>query len=67
MSEPTGAIFFWKDEPNITGYLTIGRDHYELVGVKRSNIRTDFRGRKITPEGAQTDIFDGDGSGDGAS
>ena len=59
MNEPTGAIFFWKDEPHITGFLTMGDVHYELVGVRRSDIRTDFKGRKIErPKERQTDFFD---------
>jgi hypothetical protein len=66
MSDPHGAIFFWKDEPYITGFLTIGKDHYELVGVRRSAIRTDFTGRKRSPEEQQTDMFD-ERSGDGGS
>jgi hypothetical protein len=57
MSDPKGAIFFWEDEPFITGYLIIGKDHYELVGVKRSKIRADLTGHKIEPE-PQADIFD---------
>jgi hypothetical protein len=63
MNEPRGAIFFWKDEPHITGYMVFGKDHYELVGVRRSEIRTDFEGRKIVPE-VQSDMFD-ERSGDG--
>jgi hypothetical protein len=65
MSNPEGAIFFWKDEPYITGYLTIGRDQYELVGVRRSDIRTDFTGHKRSLPETQTELFD-DGSGDGS-
>jgi hypothetical protein len=64
MTEPSGALFFWKDEPHITGYLVIGKDHYELVGVRRSDIRTDFKGRKTSPDEVQAELFD-DGSGDG--
>lgn len=66
MTEPKGALFFWADEPHITGYLTIGKDNYELVGVKTSAVRTDFTGRRIKPKEQQTDLFDGTGSGDGA-
>jgi len=63
MSEPKGALFFYKDEPHIIGFFTINGEHYELVGVKRSNIRTDLKGRRIDiPQG---NMFD-DGSGDGA-
>jgi hypothetical protein len=58
MTDPTGAIFFWENEPFITGFLTIGKDHFELVGVRRSKIRTDFTGRKREAPEQQTDIFD---------
>lgn len=61
----SGALFSHDDDSIITGWLTIGNDHYELVGVKRSKIRTDLKARKIEPE-QQRDMFD-DGSGDGAS
>jgi hypothetical protein len=64
MSEPRGALFFWTDEPHVTGYMTIGGEHYELVGVKRSDIRTDFKGQKIEPD-EQRDMFDDDGSRSG--
>jgi hypothetical protein len=59
MSEPQGAIFFWKDEPHITGYLVIGDEHFELVGVRRSAIKTEFRGRqnKKLPHEQQGDLF----------
>lgn len=56
MSEPRGALFFWNDEPHVTGYLIIGNDEYELAGVKRSKIRMDLTGRKKEP--VQTDMFD---------
>lgn len=61
---PQGAIFFWGDEPYITGFLTIGKEHWELVGVRRSDIRTDFTGHQ-QPQEKQVDMFDERGSGDG--
>jgi hypothetical protein len=64
MSNPRGALFFWNDEPHVTGYMVIGNEHYELAGVRRSKIRTEFTGRK-TPIEPQMEMFD-DGSGDGA-
>lgn len=66
MSEPHGALFFWNEEPFVTGYLIIGERSYELVGIKRSDIRTDLKARKIEPE-EQLDMFDDDGSGQGDS
>jgi hypothetical protein len=64
MNTPKGALYFYEGEPHIIGYLVIGKDHYELVGVRRSKIRTDIAAKKMQPQ--QTDLFD-DGSGDGAS
>jgi hypothetical protein len=64
MSHPQGALFFWKDEPHVTGYIVIGNEHYELAGVRRSVIRTDLTVRQIITE--QMEMFD-DGSGDGGS
>jgi hypothetical protein len=66
MSDAVGAIYFWKDEPFVTGFMTVGKDQYEIVGVRRSTIRTDFTGRKKPPAEKQADLFD-EGSGDGAS
>jgi hypothetical protein len=63
MKNPRGALFFWKDEPHVTGYIVIGNEHYELAGVRRSQIRTDLTVRQIITE--QMEMFD-DGSGDGA-
>ena len=52
-----GALFFW-DDGTATGYLTAGTDHYELVGVRRSDIRTDIEGRKVrASEPQQSDLF----------
>ncbi|MBO0715927.1 MAG: hypothetical protein J2P55_01145 [Rhizobiales bacterium] len=62
--EPHGALFFWKDEPYITGFLKIGHTSYELVGVKKSEVRTDLRARKIEPD-VQRDMFDDNGSRSG--
>lgn len=64
MNDPKGAIFFWEDDPFITGFLTVGDDHYELVGVRRSKVRTDFTAKKHQRQEVQTDMFD-DRSGDG--
>jgi hypothetical protein len=63
MSNPRGALFFWKDDPHVTGFLVIGGEYYELAGVRRSAIMTEFTARQIITE--QMEMFD-DGSGDGA-
>jgi hypothetical protein len=56
--EPLGALFFWDDEPHVTGYMTIGNQQYELAGVRKSDIRTDIT--KATPRNrpVQTEMFD---------
>lgn len=63
MTKPQGALFFWKDEPHVTGYLIIGGERYELAGVRKNDIRTDF---EVQPHGKQMEMF-GDDSGDGTS
>jgi hypothetical protein len=63
MTEAKGALFFWKDDPHVTGFLVIGDEYYELAGVRRSQIMTEFTGRQIITE--QMEMFDG-GSRDGA-
>jgi hypothetical protein len=65
MSEPKGALFMWHDEPHITGFMVIGGEEYELVGVRRSKVRVDLHGRKKDIP-RQADMFDDGGSGDGA-
>lgn len=54
-----GVLLYGDNEPKITGYLIIGKDHYELIGHKVSDIRTNLTIRKIIDEDAeQTDMFD---------
>jgi hypothetical protein len=64
MTEAKGALFFWKDHPNVVGVLLVGDEFYELVGVRRTRIMTEFTGQKIHV-GQQLEMLD-DGSGDGA-
>lgn len=45
--EITGAIYFGSKEPHLIGHLSIGGRHYELVGVRRSHVRTEISGREI--------------------
>jgi hypothetical protein len=47
MKELKGVLFFWKNEAHATGYLVVGKDHYQLTAVRRSPIRTEFTGHKI--------------------
>lgn len=56
-----GVLFFSDQEPQITGYLTIGNEHFEIAGWHASDIRSEITGRK-TGE-TQKDMFD-DRSGD---
>lgn len=62
MTEAKGTFFEDDDHKHIFGFLVVGKDEYELVGVRRSKIRTDFTGRKKDLP-VQTDMFD-DRSGD---
>jgi hypothetical protein len=56
--ELTGALFFSANAPHVIGHLSIGDVHFELVGIRRSETRTDFTGRRHCNE-QQQDLFDG--------
>ena len=67
MCEPkeiTGVLYFSDHEPRIIGHLEIAGEHFELVGLKRSVVRTEITGRKIrkpakrTADDSQRDLFD---------
>jgi hypothetical protein len=65
MCEPkeiTGVLYFSDEEPRIIGHLEIAGEHFELVGLKRSVVRTDITGRQIgkrrSTEDNQGDLFD---------
>jgi hypothetical protein len=45
--EITGSLFFSDEEPRIIGHMIIGGAHYELVGIRRSDVRTDLTGHKV--------------------
>jgi hypothetical protein len=60
--EVKGVLYFSDHEPRIIGHLEIAGEHFELVGIRRSDIRTDLSGQSITTEPEpQGDLFD-DGS-----
>jgi hypothetical protein len=66
MSDDRGVLFFDDKEPKIQGYLIIGNDHYQIVGHKVSDIRTNLKIDKIgATSQEQGDMFDGRSSGDG--
>jgi hypothetical protein len=49
MCEPkeiTGILYFSDQEPRIIGHLEIAGEHFEIVGLKRSVVRTDITGRR---------------------
>ena len=52
-----GVLLFDNKEPKISGYLIIGDDHYQIVGEKISDIRTNLTVKKIAAEEEQTDMF----------
>jgi hypothetical protein len=53
-----GALFFSKDDPNITGYLVIGGIEYEIAGWRASEIRSELKARRRQQVGVQLDILD---------
>jgi hypothetical protein len=53
-----GVLLFDQLEPKIHGYLILGNDHYQIVGEKISDIRTNLHIRKIVETTAQEDMFD---------
>lgn len=59
MSEDRGVLLFDDKEPKIHGYLILGNDHYQIVGEKISDIRTNLHIRKIVEAATQEDMFDG--------
>jgi hypothetical protein len=63
MSDLKGALYFYDDEPHIFGFLTIGDQQWELVGVKRSGVAQHFTGKRREKPDVQADLFD-DRSGD---
>jgi hypothetical protein len=64
--EMKGVLFFSNSEPQITGYLTIGDEHFEICGWHASEIRADIKGRKTGEKQTQKDMFDDRSSESGA-
>lgn len=58
-AELTGALFFSKEQPHITGYLIVAGIEYEIAGWHATTIRADIKAAKRNPEPEQIDIFDG--------
>jgi len=54
-----GVLFFDDKEPKIQGYLIIGKDHYQIIGQKISDIRTNLKINKVSEPEQQGDMFDG--------
>ena len=56
-----GALYFFDDSPEIIGHLRIGRNAYQIVGVKTSPIKADIEAHKSGEyhDDGQIDIFDG--------
>ena len=55
-----GVLMFDDKEPKISGYLIIGNKHYQIVGERISDIRTNLHIRKTgeTDDDEQEDMFD---------
>lgn len=69
ISEPkeiVGVLYFANHEPRIFGHLRIGTAHYEIAGIRKTEVRTDLTGRRVkrkTPiSQVQMDMFDGENS-----
>jgi len=45
--EITGALFFSKEQPEISGYLVIHGEHYEIAGWRPSPIRAEITARPL--------------------
>jgi len=55
-----GVLLHGEHEPKIVGYLVIGGEHYEVIGRKVSEVRTDLKVWKndVGATEAQGDLFD---------
>ena len=62
MTITEGILYLSKEVPHIIGHLVIDGHHYELVGVKRNNVRADITLREIAP--SQSAANDRSGSGE---
>lgn len=58
MSKGKGVLLFDSKEPKISGYLIIGNAHYQIVGQRINEIRTNLDVRRVGDAGQQEDLFD---------
>jgi hypothetical protein len=58
MKPMRGVLFFSDDEPQITGYLVIGNQHFEIAGWHASDIRADLSIKRTSKPEQQADMFD---------
>jgi hypothetical protein len=54
MTDNKGALLFSKEHPQVTGYLVIDGEHYEIVGWKPSPTRAEITVRRIDHDGSRT-------------
>jgi hypothetical protein len=54
MKEMIGALYFSDEPPHITGHLKLGDEHYQISGVRVSEIRAVIKALAI---GDQEDLF----------
>jgi hypothetical protein len=57
--EIEGVLYFGRHEPRIIGHLKVGKVHYSIAGVRRSDVRTDFTASRNESDG-QADLFEGE-------
>lgn len=65
MTDGRGVLMFDDKEPKIHGYLIIGNDHYQIVGERISDIRTNLHVKKTSDSEAQEEMFDAGSSQSG--
>jgi hypothetical protein len=64
MKRGEGAILY-GDDGELTGYLVLGGEEYEIRGRRISKIRTHIDLRQIVDETKQGDLFDENSSQSG--
>jgi hypothetical protein len=56
----TGHLLFYDDVPHCVGELIIDGEQYQLAGVRKSRVRTDFKANKDRSRSGekQRDLFE---------
>jgi hypothetical protein len=43
----TFSLYFSDDEPRIIGHMDVGCAQYQIVGIRRSDVRTDLTAHRV--------------------